>query len=143
MLHDIGKIGLIQHNKKYIEKVVSLTRRNHSLFIDGEQELSVFDHAIIGAQVVKEWSLPEMIKYAIKYHHKPFESERFQKHVLIVNLADILARSLVIGNPGDLSIPKLTSAVLIELELEMSTFLEIFANVLNRCNGKVDLYQDD
>ena len=143
LLHDIGKIGLIQHDKEYIKKVVSITRRDHSLFINGEQELSMFDHSMIGAQIVKEWSLPEIIKYAIKFHHKPFESERFQKHVLIVNLADILARSLVIGNPGDLSIPKLTSAVLIELELEMSTFLEIFANVLNRCNGKVDLYQDD
>ncbi|MCD4658286.1 MAG: HDOD domain-containing protein, partial [Planctomycetes bacterium] len=74
LLHDIGKIGLIQHNKEYIKKVVSLTRLDHSLFIECEHELSVFDHAIIGAQVVKEWSLPEMIKFAIKYHHKPFES---------------------------------------------------------------------
>ena len=141
LLHDIGKIGLFQHFPNYVEKIVEKARSKHALFYDAEKELSIFDHTIIGSQIIKDWSLPETIKYVIKYHHKPFDSDRFQKHVLIVNLADVLARSLVIGNPGDVSIPKLTSAVLIELDLEMSALSKIFENVLKRCAGKVALYR--
>ena len=130
LLHDIGKIALAQYNVSRMSSIIALTQEKNLLFYEAENELQFINHAVIGSQLADKWDFPESLKSMILYHHKPFTNPRHQKHILIVHLADILARSLLLGNGGDYSVPRLTSGVLIELDIQMSAIETIMDKIL-------------
>ncbi len=71
ILHDIGKVVLLNHFPDESKKVAELKNSQNIPEIDAE--LSVFGttHAEIGGYLLGSWSLPHGIVEAVAYHHSP------------------------------------------------------------------------
>jgi putative nucleotidyltransferase with HDIG domain len=73
LLHDVGKV-LIAVNMPEVFAAVTEEAEERKL---GrwlvEQEMLGFDHADLGAQVLKGWDMPEQIVTAVREHHQPGE----------------------------------------------------------------------
>ncbi len=70
LLHDVGLILIDQQLHRHFCSV--LDRLQQSTPTDEiEREILTFDHAELGAYVTRQWSFPECVGDAIRYHHTP------------------------------------------------------------------------
>ena len=56
-----------------------------------EQKIFGFDHAEIGAELARRWSLPINLQECIAFHHDPGKAEQSQVEVAIVHIANSVA----------------------------------------------------
>ena len=112
LLHDIGKFIVIRTDTDRAIRVRKLAERDNLLLVEAERRSLSYDHAELGAAAMERWNLPQSSVEAVRHHHAPFEApESSVAHACIVNLADVMARALLMGDPGDQRIPTLTEDV--------------------------------
>jgi putative nucleotidyltransferase with HDIG domain len=105
LLHDLGKVVHALYLPESFVQVVRLADSKHALFYDAEIEIHGVSHVDIGAWVAEKWNLPADLTAVIALHHTPMKAGNHAMLVSIVHLADILARGMDCGNPGDNTIP--------------------------------------
>nr|WP_301289565.1 HDOD domain-containing protein [Natronocella acetinitrilica] len=117
LLHDIGRVVLDIHFPRQFRAIL-LYRDRHDVWIrDAEAGVLGFDHCVVGERVAERWGLPRPIIEAIAHHHQPEISGLEYVHAAIVHVADILARGMQVGNPGDHAMPLLSESALRQLGL--------------------------
>ena len=105
LLHDVGKLVIgtfLEENSGEREKIDIEAMP----FIQIERQVLGADHAEIGADVARRWSLPASVIWAAQYHHQPNEAPADAEQVLIdlVHIADGVSYALGFGNDvGELS----------------------------------------
>ena len=107
LLHDVGRAVLEAHFPREFGAVLRYRDRHDVWIRDAELAVIGFDHCVIGERVARRWQLPETILGAIAQHHQPERPGHEEPAALIVHVADILARGLEVGDPGDDTIPLL------------------------------------
>jgi putative nucleotidyltransferase with HDIG domain len=96
LLCDIGK--LIFSNLLQEEKMT-----DHELnwecqsFLEIERAHFGIDHAMLGAEIARQWQLPENLVTAIAYHHQPQFAPDHQSLVAAIHVADVSMMILGIG----------------------------------------------
>ena len=79
LIHDLGKIFLIENFPELYIKVIEEARRNNLREISMEEELAGFDHAAIGRRIAENWNLPDALVQASGVSSPPiFVSRVFQ-----------------------------------------------------------------
>ena len=105
LFHDIGKIALDTCAREDFNTVIAEASERHLSVLEAEREVLDTDHAVVGKWVAERWGLPDMFTHAIWLHHQPAGSlptTGFDKELAeIVHLANIVARSQMIGSGGD------------------------------------------
>lgn len=94
LLHDIGKIVMIQHFPEEFKDVWERLQVSNELFFQAEEGRQIAGHALIGGILAQKWKLPELMVHAIRYHEKPSVSCSDYNLVLIVHMANMLANAL-------------------------------------------------
>jgi putative nucleotidyltransferase with HDIG domain len=103
LLHDIGKVILIDQNPHSYGYVLSDLIKAAESSIGYEKEHFGFTHAEVGGALCRSWKLPEELEGAIKFHHsmaidRLVELEPYMgKLSAIVALADALSNKLHFG----------------------------------------------
>jgi len=97
LIHDIGKLLLATYVAGAYEEIVKVISQGRS-FDEAEREVLGYDHAIVGAMAAEKWNLPQNYVDAIKYHHRPQETDNLMAKV--VHLADFIAYSMGWGSEG-------------------------------------------
>ena len=69
-LHDIGKLMLLETEGKEYARLVRKHGREPDAMHRAEQEAYGFDHAMLGAHVLSEWSIPSPIPKVVAWHHR-------------------------------------------------------------------------
>lgn len=93
LLHDIGKILFNSAYSDIIEKFKDTTVREGISDRIFEKIFAGATHAEIGALVTKNWNFPDVITYAIQYHHNPLLAPiKYRKSVEIVYLANMFIK---------------------------------------------------
>ncbi len=78
LLHDIGKLLLVQYFNDYFVKCLRLAVKEDLSLAESEVEIIGVDHGHIGSWLTKRWNLPDEINEAIAQHHiRPADSPRF------------------------------------------------------------------
>jgi len=94
LLHDLGKVVLLDALGKEYQKVVEQSRdTNVKLHVAEEQTLG-FTHADVGAMVVQQWGLPESVHGAILYHHSGSGESEENPVVLLVRHVNLFTHAL-------------------------------------------------
>jgi putative nucleotidyltransferase with HDIG domain len=106
LMHDIGRLVLFNYSPDNAGYVLKKARRENRLLYEQEHETMCFDHAMLGALLLRKWKLPKSLENAVKYHHKPINSKD-PIEPAIVHLADIIAVALGIGSSGERYVPPL------------------------------------
>lgn len=99
LLHDVGKSVL---NVNFFDKYSEVIRETYNIGGDSvrvERRLLGFDHAQVGAMVVRKWNLAKGLEEAVRYHHNPRVAGEYPVMTAAVALADELANMLGKG-PG-------------------------------------------
>jgi putative nucleotidyltransferase with HDIG domain len=132
LMHDIGKLVLDQFvHEKFVE-VLKLVREKNIHIKDAENEiLDGVNHSQVGAWLATRWKLPNALVQMIGFHHRPALDDQFLKPVACIHLADILVRTLDIGNGGDKTVPKISPEAWEALGLTYDTLGDIFTVMEN------------
>jgi putative nucleotidyltransferase with HDIG domain len=122
LLHDLGKMALFRADKETLEEIVDKCRCEQRSFLSAEQELGLPGHHVIGERLAQQWNLPLVVRKSIRYHHKDvrvFESiaPEHRKVVMMVSLADTMAKRAGLGFSGDDLVPTYNQDYLTDLRL--------------------------
>ena len=106
LLHDIGRLIMLKHLPFQAKEALHRAKRTNSLLCKTEEEVTGFNHTVIGSILVKEWKLPGTLESAIRYHHSCPES-KISLESAMVHLSDIITNALEIGTSGEQFVPPL------------------------------------
>lgn len=101
LLHDIGKMVLVNFLKEEYTQVIEKTNAEEKNLVMAEVEVLGLDHAQLGKMLAEKWNLPDILIAPIANHHKP---DRNSEHLLItqiVHLANALAVTAGYGMGND------------------------------------------
>lgn len=90
LLHDIGKIAMLQFDPKKYMQVIDLTVNNGMMDIDAEVEVFGADHLTVGEHIAKLWQLPSELVNIIGHHNDPDMISTSKALVSVVRFADLL-----------------------------------------------------
>lgn len=113
IIHDIGKIILINHCLKDMEEVVRLIEAGGLSQEEAENQVFGFTHQKIGALLIREWKFPDCMIAGVKHHQDlPPEVKGCDQDtghlVRTLCVANQLAKALALGistNPRRESVP--------------------------------------
>jgi putative nucleotidyltransferase with HDIG domain len=129
LLHDFGKIVMDTYIHEEFSQVAHHAKTNGMLIVDAEQKLLGFNHTTVGTLVARKWNMPPALLKVIRYHHNPALDYNSLRISSIVHLADILCRTLNIGNGGDNEIPIVNEKSWDLMNLNKQTIKSIFAEI--------------
>ncbi len=90
LLHDFGKIVLIEKFSDMYGKVHGDAKQHELPLFEMEDEEFGLNHAIIGEILASNWNLPDALVQAIAFHHQPFSAPSHSQLAAIIGLADYL-----------------------------------------------------
>ena len=129
LMHDMGKAVLLSYFPVQVDAILDIVQQQGCLFIEGERQVLGIDHAAIGAAIAEQWRLPGPLRDAIRMHHTPSKATDGIR-ASAVHLADILARSLLLGSGGDRGMPALNSVAYRMLNLKEEDLRSIMKDVI-------------
>ena len=112
LLHDIGKLAILKLSVDapgYRGPAPTLTQVEHVL---AER------HALVGAQLLRAWRLPDSIREPVLYHHRPDLSVLFTSQTLVVYVADRLSHRYGFGCEANAEMDFLSDRWVAELGLD-------------------------
>ncbi len=98
LLHDIGKMILLQYMPDDFNIVVETMIEDNLAYFTAEERVLGISHGEIGYILAKRWHLPVCISACIFAHHFPDRSPEFGREAAIVDLADFVCHRANIGN---------------------------------------------
>ena len=107
LLHDLGKVTLSFLFPDAYREAVQAARAQRCHIGKTEREAFEVDHTRVACWLAWRWHLPDRLTDAITYHHSPSRARPGSKAPAIVHVADILARGMGYGDPGDNTMPSL------------------------------------
>jgi putative nucleotidyltransferase with HDIG domain len=96
LVHDVGKLVLGQFIQEDMAAIEAAAGETISFEI-AEREVLGIDHAEIGARILSQWSLPDDLVHAVRWHHDPDGAEATNQTTDIVHVANVLCLMMGIG----------------------------------------------
>lgn len=94
LLHDIGKMimALLLPNECIVLRK-TLARPGTDINTS-EQQLFGFNHAQVGAELLRAWNFPDSLIEACMCHHQPEQAKKYSQEATIVHIANVIANNL-------------------------------------------------
>ena len=93
LLHDIGHLVMFNQSPDLAREALQLSLDENdglSPYLS-ERKVFGFDHMAVGAELARQWRLPESLQVCIGFHHEPFTCDGITDAVLVVHLANSIA----------------------------------------------------
>mgnify|MGYP000162135832 CR=1 FL=1 len=143
LLHDFGKAILSFVAKAEYDIALKTAQLKGCHIAAGEMEVLGTDHTSVAGWVTQQWRLPACLRDPIVHHHEPALSKTHPTAAAIVHLADILARGLGYGWPGDMTMPPIDHVAFQGLGLSLDQIDHILAMAELEYAGGVDIFGAD
>jgi len=130
LLHDMGKIVLLQHFKDLFQKVWQAVKENNLSFYEAEKREIPVDHARIGGHLARKWQLPTALVDAIQYHHAVRPNADDQHLLMIIHAADIIVNVYAKDSKDNLELSGIHPDVLTIMESQFDTLSDWYPDVL-------------
>lgn len=139
LLHDVGKLIMIQRGGKLYEKVLALLATEDISPIEAEERVFELNHVEVGKWIAEHWNFPETVIIAISFHHHPWaERNNKQQNKLsaaqLVKCADTICHAAGIGHTRQFKPYRLYAEQNLETALELLQWdhakLESFTQIL-------------
>lgn len=119
LLHDIGKLVIVEVFPEQAADIVRQVREQNCLQIEAEKRVLGVTHQEMGMWLLKKWQIPGQLVYPVAYHNNFHPRRDFADRTAVVHLADILCRAKGIGYPGDRRMPEIHPEAWTMLDLTM------------------------
>lgn len=95
LLHDIGHLLIFHQLPDKAQQALELSAHGDGKdevdLHKAEQEIMGFDHASVGAALLRQWHFPEVLVECVQFHHTPQDASKFPLQVALVHVANSLA----------------------------------------------------
>lgn len=141
LLHDLGKVVLAHMDiGEYREAIAEAhARKAHIGAVEAER--FEMDHARVGSLVADAWHLPDRLHMAMAHHHAPARAKSHRETVAVVHVADILARGMGYGDPGDGVLPPLDHEAFHSVGLSYHRIDQVLIEAEREYNSGIDLFR--
>ena len=68
--------------------------KNMDLYL-AERELLGFDYAQVGAELMREWALPESLIEKIEFQNEPDRADLYQLEAALLHIATVMAKAVI------------------------------------------------
>ena len=110
LLHDLGSLVIYRKMPELAREALLRARYNGMVLQQAEQELLGFDHAMVGAELMRMWKLPASLVEAVEFHHNPSQSPNNPLIASVVHVADVIASAIRSGAGASEAAPPLDPA---------------------------------
>lgn len=100
LLHDVGILVEMKCHEEEFRQAVKLMRDEGLSLVQAEQRILGQSHDVTGAQLFRHWKLPLHLVTVVGYHHSPHYSLAHRRETAAIALAEMLAKTLDFGEPG-------------------------------------------
>ena len=129
LLHDIGKLVLNQLFPQEYLRVVELTNSKTISLRNAECKIFEHPHTYVGKYLLQRWRLPDFLSEAVAYHHSPSDSKLNPVLTSTVQVADMFAHMLEIGNSGENMVPRIDDIALKNINIRSSEIDALVAKI--------------
>ncbi|MCL5673530.1 MAG: HDOD domain-containing protein [Deltaproteobacteria bacterium] len=153
LLHDIGKLIIAIKFKDDFNAAIKLAQEEKKVYVEAEKEVLSVSHADVGYYLTREWNYPASICTPIRFHHeflmlysnenidknyniksitnknKLYYSKNYVIETAIINLSDILAKSLGIGFSGSIYVDEIKNEILEVLSIDLAFLKKIIEEI--------------
>lgn len=128
LLHDIGKLVLLQDPERF-NQVVAHSRARNCNHYHAEYEIMGASHAEVGAYLLDRWGIPEPVTHAIAFHHNPNKS--MEKAFSVLTAVHVANALVCRKNLNTNEFPELDLFYLLSIQKkeEISKWIEIYHRV--------------
>jgi HD-like signal output (HDOD) protein len=95
LLHDIGHLVMYQEIPDESRPTLELAKEKHMELYLAERELLGFDYAQVGAELMREWALPESLIEKIEFQNEPARADIYQLETSIIHIAAMVAKAAI------------------------------------------------
>lgn len=93
LLHDIGHLMMRQSIPELTQQAENDAQQQNISLSKAEKNLIGFDFTAVGAQLLKNWNLPDSLTNSIKFQLLPTLVDDFQLETAILNIAGVMTHS--------------------------------------------------
>jgi HD-like signal output (HDOD) protein len=129
VIHDIGKLFFLKTMKKEYTTVVDYVADKNVVIQNAEEKIFGFDHMLTGGLLAKKWKLPQTITNSIVNHNTGRVKDQADIQVSCVHLANIIARIMEFGFPGDDLVPQPNKEIWNFLNIDPATYPQILTKI--------------
>ncbi len=111
LLHDIGQLIILNKLPEMAREAHLRARDSGQPLPQVEREVIGFDHAQVGAELLRFWRLPANLLDAVEFHHEPEAASDFPLNAALVHMANQVASQVYPltcredGQPGEAAEP--------------------------------------
>ena len=105
LLHDIGKLVMYLTQPDLSRQVLQLLHKPSNDISKLEISAFGFDHATLGAALLRYWKLPESLVEPTAFHHAPTQAKHHIKETAIIHLANAVANTIEPAISADDDVP--------------------------------------
>lgn len=109
LLHDVGKLVMYLSEPELSRKVLKRMNEPEVDVTQLEIDAFGFDHAMLGAELLRQWKLPESLIEPVNYHHRPADAQNYPQETAAVSLANAIANTIEPPYSADDDLPIDTS----------------------------------
>lgn len=91
VLHDLGQLVIYHKIPEQANRALRRKKLTGEETHVSEKEVIGFDHAEVGAELVKSWHMPDSLEETIRYHHNPELAVTNPVDTAIIHIADIIS----------------------------------------------------
>lgn len=107
ILHDLGRL-IVYIKEPGLARDTLMESRDKAMNLHlVEMKQMGFDHAAVGAALLRFWQLPERLVQAVGYHHDPQSAPKYPVEAGIVHTADYIVHDMSLAQTEEFSIPNL------------------------------------
>lgn len=103
LLHDVGKLLLLQRHADVYEKIGRKVAASGISYLEAEHEVYPFSHQEVGQVIAERWSFSPELIHVIRMHHSDWKELKRGSLTMIVKAADVVAHALALGEGPELS----------------------------------------
>ena len=131
LLHDLGKYVLAQVHPDSFDAVCQQSVNTNSPFYTLESVL--FRHALVGAEIARQWNFPHQLIQAMLLHHDPESApQQYKKLVSIVHVSDVVAHLCCKTCIQDEGAPQIRESVIGNISVQPEQLRDIAFQIVSR-----------
>lgn len=101
LLHDIGKIYLIENFADLYTTILEKAKESAVSISAVEQEILGMDHGKIAKSIGENWNLPDPLVHAAAFHHQPSAAGEYSLFAAIIGFSDYLSNMVDVDKKAD------------------------------------------
>jgi len=109
LLRDIGHLVMYTKVPGLAKEALVQSENEGTELVRVERELMGFDYAVVGAELMRVWRLPDSLQESVRFHPEPAKAQKFPLETAIVHIAAHMTTGAESKQPAEVWVPTVSA----------------------------------